>query len=79
MCASHDPKLAEGWDDLGNPSNTDLVKDLARRSEICALPAWLFDEWVVDFPRHWRWLRTHRHCVIEIHDEYGSVEEISQP
>lgn len=78
-CASHNPKMVESEDDLGNPSNTDLVTTLARRTEIAALPDWLFDEWAVDFPRHWRWIRTHQHCVIEIHDEYGVVEEVSQP
>jgi hypothetical protein len=79
VCASHEPKLAEGRDDLGNPSTTEMVKDLARRHAITGLPDWLFEEWEVDFPRHWRWLRAHRNCTIEIHDEYGVIEEVSKP
>lgn len=78
-CASHIPKLIEGRDDLDNPSNGTLVDDLKRRETICALPDWLFEEWTVEFPRHWRWLRQHRNCIIEIHDEYGKVEVTSLP
>lgn len=71
-CDSHDPPIeADRDDDLGNASNHDLEKDLKRRALFRIIPDFLWDEWNVELPRHYRWLRSHRNCLVSLVDENG--------
>jgi hypothetical protein len=71
-CLSHNPPAAADRDmDLGCPSQQTLLDDLLRRDQLMTIPDFVWDQWDVDLPRHYRWLRFHRACAVDVYSEYG--------
>lgn len=72
VCVSHDPPLAAGVDDeMGHASRGSCETDAARRLDLLLIPDFVWDEFDVPLPRHWRWLRLHRNCTVELEGDNG--------
>lgn len=72
VCVSHDPPIYAGVDDdMGHASRADLEQDIARRVELMKIPDFVWTEWTVTLPRHYRWLRQHRTCEVELQGDNG--------